>query len=128
MLVFVLAGFSGVLFESTKARMRSERDDVLFPGGAVKTTKPFRYDGTYISELTDATRDVAKAKINEESGVFLCLIYLLHPGSETLLTHFAPASINYRIPRDILSMSRGGRAISGDGQDTSFSETRETLK
>jgi hypothetical protein len=105
LLVITLAGFGGVLFDATKRNLVGEKSKLVFPGRAIRTSKPFQYDLNYISYLASEIRNAASPSIAACNETFFCLIYFNHLGHQSLVEAFCPASVNYCLPKSLLYAS-----------------------
>ncbi|WP_454748027.1 hypothetical protein [Ciceribacter selenitireducens] len=103
---FVIAGLSGELFEATKKNVAREFRSSPVIGRAVRTSQAYSYSDVDIKALANAVRDALERDISDGKIRLLALLYAPHENVERLLNNFAPATLNFRLPADINSMSK----------------------
>lgn len=101
-----MAGLGGELFEAAKKNVAREFRSSPVIGRAVRTSQNYSYSDEDIKALANAVRDTLGRDISDGKVRLLALLYAPHACAERLLNNFAPATLNFRLPADINSMSK----------------------
>ncbi|TAX75462.1 hypothetical protein ELI00_03800 [Rhizobium ruizarguesonis] len=103
---FIIAGLGGELFEAVKKSVEKELRSKPVLGKAIKTTQPYMYSEKEVATLATMAREALAIDIAAGKTRFLSLIYAPHPNDEDLISSFLPATLNFRLPREINSIPR----------------------